>query len=118
MLFRSVPVKLNKNGSLSKASKAAPPEAFRAMMLHAVRKVEEAHGLILQGESAALPYRKGQESGCDYCGYRHVCGFDVKIPGYHYRDIGKMTKEEAIAAMERKERRDGRDVDGGAAESH
>ena len=73
--------------------------------------------MILQGESAALPYRKGQESGCDYCGYRHVCGFDVKIPGYHYRDIGKMTKEEAIAAMERKERGDGRDVDGGAAES-
>lgn len=114
----AVPVKLNKNGSLSKASKAAPPEAFRAMMRHAARKVEEAHGLILQGESAALPYRKGQESGCDYCGYRHVCGFDVKIPGYHYRDIGKMTKEEAIAAMEREEREDGRDVDGGAAESH
>ena len=47
-----------------------------------------------------------------------MCGFDVKIPGYHYRDIGKMTKEEAIAAMEREEREDGRDVDGGAAESH
>ena len=27
--------------------------------------------------------------------------FDVKIPGFRYRDIGKMSKEEAIAAMKR-----------------
>lgn len=114
----AVPVKRNKDGSLSKTSKAVPSEAFQAMMHYAARKVEEAHGQILQGECVALPYRKGQESGCDYCGYRHVCGFDMKIPGYHYRDIEKMSKEEAIAAMEREEKEDGRDMDGGAAESH
>ena len=41
-----------------------------------------------------------QETGCDYCKYRHICGFDVKIPGYGYRDIGQMSKEQAIASME------------------
>ncbi len=95
----AVPVKYNKNGSLAKSSKAVPEEEFRLMMRHAARKVEEAHRRILEGEIDASPYRKGQETGCDYCRYRHVCGFDGKIPGYEYRDIGKMTKEQVITAM-------------------
>ena len=69
------------------------------MMRHAARKVKEAHRGILEGRTEVSPYRKGQETGCDYCQYRHICGFDMKIPGYEYRDIGKMSKEEAVAAM-------------------
>ncbi len=98
----AVPVKFNKNGSLSRTSKAVSEEQFFAMMEYAIQKIEETHGKILEGEVSALPYRRGQESGCDYCKYRHVCGFDVKIAGYHYRDIGKMTKDEAIAKMQAK----------------
>lgn len=99
----AAPVKFNKNGSLSKTSKAVPEEEFQAMMRHAVKKVRKAHERILKGETDALPYRRGQESGCDYCQYRHVCGFDGKVPGFQYRDIGKMSREEAIAAMKREE---------------
>jgi len=95
----AVPVKYNKNGSLAKNSKAVPEEEFQLMMRHAARKVKEAHRGILEGRTEVSPYRKGQETGCDYCQYRHICGFDMKIPGYEYRDIGKMSKEEAVAAM-------------------
>lgn len=95
----AVPIKYNKNGSLAKSSKAVPKEEFQVMMAHALEKVKAAHKEILQGSTWALPYRRGQESGCDYCIYRHVCGFDLKVPGYHYRDLGKMSREEAIAAM-------------------
>ena len=97
----AVPIKYNKNGSLSKTSKAVPEEEFRLMMGHALKKIETAHKEILMGETVAAPYRRGTESGCDYCGYRHVCGFDLKVPGYRYRDIGKMSKEEAVAAMKK-----------------
>lgn len=107
----AAPVKFNKNGSLSKTSKAVPEEEFQVMMRHAVKKVQDTHRQIMRGETAALPYRRGQESGCDYCRYRHVCGFDIKIPGFSYRDIGKMSKEAAIAAMKQeagiKEAKDG-----------
>ena len=95
----AVPVKYNKNGSLAKSSKAVPEEEFRLMMRHAVRKVAESHRKILEGRTDALPYRKGQETGCDYCGYRYVCGFDRKIPGYVYREIDKASKEEILTAM-------------------
>lgn len=116
----AVPVKYNKNGSLAKSSKAVPEQEFRAMMHHAVRKTKEAHQRILEGEAGALPYRRGTDSGCDYCRYRHVCGFDVKISGFHYLDMEKLSREEAIAAMKREEEElpYGYDVDRGTAESN
>ena len=64
-----------------------------------MNKAKEVRRRILQGEVEAVPYRKGQDTGCDYCGYRDVCGFDVKIPGCAYREIDKMSREEAIRAM-------------------
>ncbi len=98
-----IPVKYNKDGSLSKTSKAVSSEAFETMMNYAVGKIEKTREQILDGEVSANPYRRGQESGCDYCSYRHVCGFDTKIPGYRYREIGKMSMEEAIQAMQAEE---------------
>lgn len=95
-----IPVKYNKNGSLSKNSKVASEQEFEVMMRHALGKVLKVHRKILSGEVAAFPYRRKQESGCDYCAYRHICGFDQKIPGYKYRDIFEMTQSEVIAAME------------------
>lgn len=97
----AVPVRYNKNGSLARGSKAVAEEDFRALMEYAARKVASVHREITQGNTAVHPYRKGQESGCDYCKYRHVCGFDMKVPGYEYRDLDKMTKEEAIAAVKK-----------------
>lgn len=97
----AVPVKYNKNGSLSKNSKVVSEDEFRLMMDHALKKIETAHSEILRGDTAPAPYRRGTETGCDYCKYRHVCGFDFKVPGYRYREIRKMTKEEALAAMKR-----------------
>lgn len=95
----AVPVKYNKNGSVSGHSKVVTGEDFSAMMAHAREQVKNARMKILNGEVGALPYKRGKESGCDYCPYRQICGFDVKIPGYEYRNIGTIGKEEAMAAM-------------------
>lgn len=99
----AVPVKYNKNGSLAKSSKAVAEEDFQAMMRHAVHKVEEIHGRILSGETIAHPYRRGQETACTYCKYRHICGFDARIPGYVHREIGQLGKEEALAKMKQEQ---------------
>ena len=112
----AVPVKYNKNGSVSGYSKVVAGEDFSAMMTHAKKQMEDTRTKILNGEAGALPYKRGQESGCDYCPYRHVCGFDVKIPGYEYRDIGTMGKEEAMAAMRIEQRESENDRKGGNQE--
>ena len=79
--------------------KAVSEEEFAVMMQHAVGKVKSVHEQILKGEVEPRPYRNGQETGCDYCGYRNICGFDTRLNGYEYRKIRKMSLEEAIAAM-------------------
>lgn len=99
-----IPVKYNKDGSLSKTSRVISSEAFETMMDYAVRKIEKTREQILDGEIDVNPYRRGQESGCDYCSFRHVCGFDTKISGYRYRDIRKMSMEEAVQAMQAEEK--------------
>ena len=98
----AVPVKYNKNGSLAKSSKVVSEEEFQAMIAYAIKKVEEARQKILSGDTSAAPYRRGQETGCDFCPYRHICGFDRKVPGYVYREFGNTSKEEALAAMTKK----------------
>ncbi len=95
-----IPVKYKKDGSPYKASRVVSEQAFEAMMHHAVRKVEEDHTGILSGDTRAMPYRMGQKTGCDYCPYRNICGFDHRLTGYQYREMEHMSREEAIKAME------------------
>lgn len=94
-----IPVKRNKNGTLAKTSRTVTEEDFYHIMNHAMKKVDEIYGKILEGETKAAPYRRGEETGCDYCKYNHVCGFDVKVPGYDYRDIDKAGKDEVLQKM-------------------
>lgn len=94
-----IPVKYNKNGSLSKSSKAASAQDFYLMMKYAVNKVEEIRQKILSGDVKVNPYRRGTETSCDYCSYRQICGFDTKMEGYRYREIEAMSVDKVIQAM-------------------
>lgn len=94
-----IPVKYNKNGSLSKSSKAASAQDFYLMMKYAGNKVEEIRQKILSGDVKVNPYRRGTETSCDYCSYRQICGFDTKMEGYRYREIEAMSVDKVIQAM-------------------
>lgn len=94
-----IPVKYNKNGSLSKSSKAASAQDFYLMMKYAVNKVEEIRQKILSGDVKVNPYRRGTETSCDYCSYRQICGFDTKMEGYRYREIDVMSVDKVIRAI-------------------
>lgn len=95
----AVPVKFKKDGSLAASSKAVDGSDFAVLSRYAGEKVKELHERIASGEAKISPYRQGTRTGCDYCAYRHICGFDTKIPGYHYRDIEKLDRQEAIERM-------------------
>ena len=50
----------------------------------------------MQGTIESRPCEQGNATACDYCSYRSVCGFDVKIDGYEYRKFADMTEEEIM----------------------
>ncbi len=111
----AIPVKYNKDGAMAKTSKVVAEEHFKTMMEYATKKILASKEEIKQGNIKAEPYRQGNATGCDYCEYRHICKFDTKIEGYHYRDLTKLSKEEAISKMQSFE--NGETIDEGELDS-
>lgn len=72
---------------------ALEEENYRELSGKVREKTKELGTGILSGETAAEPYRLGTDTGCDYCPYYAVCGFDVRLDGCGYREIRRGGKE-------------------------
>lgn len=94
-----IPVSKNKDGSLSKTSSALSTSEMEVLSRFARHKTREIGRRILSGDVEAAPYVLGEKTGCSYCPYKGICGFDEKIPGYTYRRLGKLGSEDAIQKM-------------------
>ncbi len=91
----SFPTVLNKDGTtFRKGSSAATQEQMQAAGRHVKHLTEDFCRQILEGDAEILPYRLGDKTPCDYCAYRESCGFDRKIPGYVYKELKKLDKDE------------------------
>ena len=79
-----IPVTVNKSGEYTSRSEALVSENdFQRVLDFAYRKISETGKKILSGSIAARPYKKGMRSGCDYCPYLSVCGFNEKEAKYN-----------------------------------
>jgi ATP-dependent helicase/nuclease subunit B len=94
-----VPVGRNKDGSLSRNSTAIEEERFALLSQYVNGKIQEIGSRILQGDVQAKPYQYGQKTGCTYCQYRSICGFDEHIKGYEYQKLKQYGNEEVWQAM-------------------
>lgn len=94
-----IPAGRNKDGSLSKNSRALPGETFRTVLAYAGEKEKQIRADICSGKTAASPYQMKDATGCDYCAYRDICGFDLRISGCSYRRLANYSVEEAVAKM-------------------
>ena len=94
-----VPIGRNKDRSLSKASKTATQEEFELISEYAKKQMKQIGTRILEGETEVSPYELGTMTGCSYCPYKAICGFEEKIPGYEYRRLQKLKKDEVLMKM-------------------
>lgn len=90
-----IPVARTKTG-FARYSKTLSGEEFSEVLEFAEEKRRELKREMNEGNVDAFPYEMGQQTGCDYCEYRDICGFDETIPGYEYRRLGKLSKEEVL----------------------
>ncbi|MBP3700337.1 MAG: exodeoxyribonuclease V subunit gamma, partial [Lachnospiraceae bacterium] len=58
------------------------------------RRMTEFGSRIMAGHMAVNPYMRDGRTGCDYCKFAAVCGFDKKTPGYEYRRLGDLEARE------------------------
>ena len=94
------------DASVSKKSKRAAKEEFQILSKYVDHKIRDIGRRIFAGEIGAEPYRLGDSTGCDYCPYHGICGFDPASPGWEYRKLEDIKDEEEI--LERMEESMGR----------
>ena len=94
-----IPVARTKSGDLSKTSKVLSGEEFHIISDFAKKQIKEVERQILDGNARIQPYSLSGNTGCDYCPYHAVCGFEEKIEGYEYRELEKVSKEDALEKM-------------------
>ena len=81
-----IPVQLKKDRSPDARSRVYSGEEFEEMTEAARKAVCKVAEDILDGATDASPVRLDKaRTACDYCEYKNVCGFDIRIPGYDYR---------------------------------
>ncbi|MCD8045179.1 MAG: PD-(D/E)XK nuclease family protein [Clostridiales bacterium] len=91
-----IPVALKNDRTLSKTgTSAASTEDFGHLADHVSRCIADEGRQMLEGDISAKPYRLADRTGCDYCTFRGVCGFDRKVSGYEYKQE-KYLKDEEI----------------------
>ena len=90
----AAPFGRNKDGSVSKTSRAASKAEFGLLSSYTKRKTKQLKEEILKGNVKKEPYELGMNTGCDYCPYHSICGFDERIEGCGYRSLVSKKREE------------------------
>ncbi|MCI8292587.1 MAG: helicase-exonuclease AddAB subunit AddB [Hespellia sp.] len=94
-----IPVKRNRDRSLSKSSKALRGEEFPVMIEYTRRLAEKIEREMFSGNAEIAPYMLGKQTGCTYCEYRDICGFDPTMDGCSYRKLSVYEKEDVLKRM-------------------
>lgn len=95
-----IPVSVNKDGSLGKASRTMNTGQFAAMSAYVNKKMRELGGEIMKGRTERLPYERKNRTACDYCAFRSVCGLDLKDKDTKFRRLEDMDPKAALERME------------------
>ena len=101
---RHIRVKLKKGGGIDGTSKnnVKAEHEFDALAAYTVKKLQEAGEKILSGDVKAYPFQAKNQTACTFCPYGDVCGFDVKLERFSYRELD-MAKE-FLQEMEREQK--------------
>lgn len=95
-----IPVETDKEGQYKKSSKVATSEMFTAISDYVYKKLKQESEEILSGVAEIAPYKCKKNTGCDYCSYASVCGFDKKS-GSKYRMLAPMSDDEVFERLGR-----------------
>ncbi len=96
---RVIPMTLNADGSkrhYGNMRKSITEKEFESVMTYAEETTRTLSDEIMAGKIDIAPVEEGPNmSACTYCALKDVCGFDLRLPGCHYRRMPKFDKEKA-----------------------
>ena len=66
---------------------------FDGLMDYAHQRIVKDAEKILNGDINIRPTKEGGRSGCEYCAFGSLCGFDTQLAGFDYRRPRKLNKD-------------------------
>lgn len=80
-----VPVYIDSKDNISKSkSSCASIEEFSKLQEYTIKTIKEISKEIFMGNIEIKPYYKNKKTGCDYCSYKSICGFNSNKNKYNY----------------------------------
>ena len=89
-----IPAVMKDGAPVPGKSAAISGKQFEHLRNFVYRQMERFGSAIAAGEISARPYRRKDRTGCDYCEFQSVCGFDRKLSGYEYRRFAERSPED------------------------
>ena len=90
-----IPVKLKGGVPEERYSQTADERKWRALQAHVSARIRQDANRMAAGDIDRKPFRDTkQHSGCEYCPYHAVCGFDSRLRGFSYRHVRSFSKDE------------------------
>ena len=74
-------------------------EDFKVIHKYIYRTIKKISKEIFSGKIDILPYNKGGRTGCDYCSYKGICGFNTKNCNNKYNFIPNKKQDDVIFKM-------------------
>ncbi|EGW36895.1 ATP-dependent nuclease subunit B [Desulfosporosinus sp. OT] len=87
-------LKLKKDGTFKKGSNILTEDQFSRLRDYLRQWFRQTGEEILNGDISLSPYRRGKNTGCQYCAYKPVCHFDPYLPENQYRDLPALKQDE------------------------
>ncbi len=91
-----VPVKFKTDGDFAKSSGVMGADEFEEVSEYVKKLIKSNGRKIVSGDVAVTPYEMGDNSACNYCDFRSICGFDPSIPGYKKKTLSKLSDDEVM----------------------
>ena len=95
-----VPAALSKSGDINKRSTSAiSGEDFKVLQEYIYKTITKISKEIFSGKIDIFPYKKGGRTGCDYCSYKGICGFNTKNCNNKFNYIPNKKADDIIFKM-------------------
>lgn len=90
----TIPVYLDKEGNISKnRSSAISKKDFENLQRYSKKIIKEISTEIINGNIPIKPFYMNKKTGCDYCKYKSICGFDINNNENNYNYISSYDKD-------------------------
>ena len=97
----TIPVYVDKEESINNSrSSTISREKFESLQKYAKKIIKEISSEILDGNIDIKPYYLNKKTGCDYCEYKSICGFNINNKDNNYNYINSYDKDYLLDLIE------------------